>query len=225
MVLSPSELVVIGQNRMENHKYMKARVILERIRNDFPASSEATEAQILIADSFFNQKDYEEAAVEYRLFLDFHPANLKADYALYRLALCRYRRTRGPDRDLTMVHDGVEEFSKLIRLYPDSPLIPQAQEKLEDLKEILLTHDRRVASFYLKTHRWAGAISRYTLILTKTEDPEIVAEANAGIAKAQPHQDEFEKDLAEWEAKRTEKLAKDKEELGEATDDTEEISP
>ena len=59
-------------------------------------------AQIALADAYFNQGDYENAALNYEEFLQLYPASPKAKDALFRLGVCYLNLVKGPSGTLAL---------------------------------------------------------------------------------------------------------------------------
>src|SRR5258708_22396507 len=53
-----------------------------------------------------------------------------------------------PDRDYAEAQRAAEEYKSLVQQYPDSPLVPQAKQKLREVQEILAERQYRIAHFY-----------------------------------------------------------------------------
>ena len=58
----------------------------------------------------------------YREFLTLYPSHPKSDYAQFQVAEAYFRQRNGPDRDQTDTQDALEEYERLLDLYPDSPV-------------------------------------------------------------------------------------------------------
>ena len=72
---------------------------MKTIKNKFPYSNYATEAQLKIADVYYMQESYGEAAVAYEAFRDLHPKHEKVPYAMFRIGEVLLTTTsRAPSR-------------------------------------------------------------------------------------------------------------------------------
>src|ERR1700736_3059549 len=111
-----------------------------------------------------------------------------------------------PDRDRTEVVQAEAEFQTFLEKYPNSPLLPQAEQHLREVQEVLAEGNFRVASFYYTraAYRAAGArlielTNRYPLysqadhanwmlgqIYEKGEHNEIAARYYTRIVKDYP---------------------------------------
>jgi outer membrane protein assembly factor BamD len=167
--LSDRELYELGMKAIENGNYYKGRSILEEIVNRGNQDHElAALVQLAIADSYYGKRgllNLADAMSRYSTFLTFYPMHEKADYAQYRLALCHLHQVYAPDRDQRETYTALAEFQKVLTLYPDSPYVDLAGEKINDCYELLANHDYRVGMFYHRRKAYLGAVDRFMGIL------------------------------------------------------------
>jgi outer membrane protein assembly factor BamD len=96
----PEELYAKGQQLLEGRKilgvynwvqYDKAIETFQAIIDNYPYSEYEIEAQLKIADAYFDDGSYDEALSYYRDFADLHPQNERVPYTVLRSALCHSR--------------------------------------------------------------------------------------------------------------------------------------
>ena len=73
---------------------------------------------------------------------------MKRRYAQLQIAMAHYRQMEKPDRDHAEAVQAEAEFQTFLEKYPNSPLVPQAEQHLRDVQEVLAEGNFRVASFY-----------------------------------------------------------------------------
>lgn len=138
----------------------RAQKLLDRIRDDFPFSKFAAEAELLGADMAFSQGTWEEAAAAYKTFEDQHPSHPKAPYALYRRGLAQMALSRPPDRDQTATRNAAEAFQKLLYASPNGEFSADAKRRLADMRSRLAAHELTVVQFYLRKGQHDAALER-----------------------------------------------------------------
>ncbi len=140
----------------------------QEVKNKFPYSKLAVEAEMAAADVSFREENYAEAQVAYQLFRDLHPKHPETPYIIYRLALSSYHQIPDSiDRDLTISKTAIETFNELINQFPDSKYVAEAKEKrLECLKK-LAEKELYIANFYLKKKQWLSALTRVEGLLNQ----------------------------------------------------------
>jgi outer membrane protein assembly factor BamD len=65
-----------------------------------------------------------------------------------------------PDRDYAQAQHAAEEYKTLIQNYPDSPLVPEAKQRLREVEEVLAERQYRIANFYYLRDNMAAAQAR-----------------------------------------------------------------
>ena len=169
--LTNREMYDLAQGKIEHGGYYKARTILERlIKRPSLAESLLPEIQLSMADAYYGKSgllNLAEAMSRYANFLTFYPTHERADYAQYRLALCHFQQVYAPDRDQAETRVAIEEFRKIEGLYPDSPYVDLATERIQDGSDLLAEHEFRVGLFYYQRHAYLGAIDRFLTVLDR----------------------------------------------------------
>jgi outer membrane protein assembly factor BamD len=190
-----------GQKAVEKKDWESARQYFRRLIDAFPQSEHQAEARIAVADSYFEEggtANYVLAVSSYREFLTLYPQHPKSDYAQFRAAESYFEQKNSPDRDQTATEQALEEYQRLLDIYPQSAWVEPAREKIRECRQTLGRSHHLVGYFYQKTRKsWRSAIGRYETILTDYPDYERVDEVlfrvseclgNAGrYAEARPH--------------------------------------
>ncbi|MBI4699537.1 MAG: outer membrane protein assembly factor BamD, partial [Nitrospirae bacterium] len=79
-----------ANDKIKSGYYEEAREILQSIKTHDASGQYSALAQVRIGDTYFEDKMYDEAVVEYREFLKMHPYNKYASYAQYQTAMCYF---------------------------------------------------------------------------------------------------------------------------------------
>ena len=93
--------------------------------DSFPASTRAAEAQLYMGDTHFNQREYDQAIIEYDLLLQKYPNSDKKVTALYKKGLAL--------AELDETEDALTYLRRVVSDFPDSTEATSAQEKIDDL--------------------------------------------------------------------------------------------
>jgi len=146
-------------------KYEEAEASFKRVMEDYPITPEAVRAQLLIADLFYTQGSYADAASYYTTFYTYHPAHPRAPYALFQKGMSNFKEVLSEDRDQTATRTALFVFEDLTRDFPDNSYSLKARELIVFLKRRLAESELYVAHFYFKTKEYKGALLRYGEIL------------------------------------------------------------
>ena len=179
---SPSDEIVwaAGQKAVEKKDWESARQYFRRLIDAFPQSEHQPDARIALADSYFEEggtASYVLAVSSYREFLTLYPQHPRSDYAQFRAGESYFKQKNTPDRDQTATEQALEEYQRLLDLYPQSSWVEPAREKIRECRQTLARSHHMVGYFYQKTRKsWRSAIGRYETILSDYPDYEKVDE-------------------------------------------------
>ena len=176
--LFESETAFVQANDLiKDRDYEAAREILETVKAKDASRKYALLAGLRIADTYFEEGSYEEAAVEYESFLDIHPYHKYASYAQYKLAMCFFKRIKTVDISYSWAQRALQEFEKLRRRYPRNPYMDIIDSRIKTCKSILAGYEFYVGSFYFNKGSYEAAINRFTGLLEKYPDSKKESEA------------------------------------------------
>ena len=150
---------------------------LKEIQLRYTYSPYATLAELRIADTYFKQKEYEQAAVEYGEFIKNHPNHEETPYAVYRLGLSYYKQRRGADRDPTYTREAVRWFDELIENYPNSAFVDSAKKRRSKAREELAEREIYIGKFYKGRENFKAAAARFQVVVNDYSDTNGFEEA------------------------------------------------
>jgi outer membrane protein assembly factor BamD len=166
-----------ANEKIKKRDYEAAREILEDIKAQDTSQKYAALAQIRIGDTYFEEGLYEEAAIEYEMFLKLHPYHKYAPYAQYQLAMSYFKRIKGVDVSYSMAKQALIEFEKLQRRYPRNPYMDIAESRIKKCKSILAEYEFYVGKFYFKKGSYRAAAQRFNSLLQNYPDSKKESEA------------------------------------------------
>jgi outer membrane protein assembly factor BamD len=113
------------------------------------------------------------AVSSYRDFLTLFPSHPRADYAQFRVAESFYKQMNSADRDQLPTRQALDEFQRLLELYPQSTHLEATRERIQECRRRLARHEFLVGWFYQRTRQWCkAAIARYEVVLENFPDFE-----------------------------------------------------
>ncbi|HEY4676440.1 MAG TPA: outer membrane protein assembly factor BamD [Candidatus Angelobacter sp.] len=152
-----------SMDSMKKAHYQEARTLLETLINTYPDSEYIARAKLALGDAWYNEGGkaaWQQAESEYKDFQTFFPNLPEASEAQLKIASMHYREMEKPDRDYAEAQRASDEYKQLIQQYPDSPLVPQAKQKLREVQEILAERQYRIAHFYYLRDNLAASQAR-----------------------------------------------------------------
>ncbi len=157
---NPESIYQQGLEEYNSGSYKRSNELFQRVKEEYPLSSLAIMAEMGIADSFFSDKQYPEAALAYEEFVNMHPANENLPYAMYQTGLCYLSQLSTIDRDNTDAYKAIKEFERLTARFPDSKFAALAGNKILDCKKIIGAKELYIGEFYFKTKKYQASLRR-----------------------------------------------------------------
>jgi outer membrane protein assembly factor BamD len=155
------ELYRDGEVSFQKGRYEDALAQWKRVKESFPAPEMSARTEINIADAYFLNKDYIEAAAEYENFRKLHPSHELAGYALFGQGVSYFSQIKGIDTDQTPVKNSLAIFESYLKLYPNGANTLEVQEKIRACRDKQLQYELYVGRYYLRTKSYPAAIARF----------------------------------------------------------------
>jgi outer membrane protein assembly factor BamD len=161
---SPEVLYSQASAEVKDGHYKKAQESFLKLKEEYPLHELAILAEVGIADSLYNDKEYAEAENAYSGFVSLHPTNEKIPYALYQMGMCHYNEIGDIDRDQTETIKAKKEWEKLIARYPESKFSSMAEKLIQECKQKLAEKEFYVGRFYFRQEKYQAALSRFETV-------------------------------------------------------------
>jgi outer membrane protein assembly factor BamD len=162
-----------AMNDIKHGHHEVGRLGLQTLINTYPDSEYLAKAKLAIADSYYKEGGSSNITLAingYKDFIVFFPFLPEAAYSQMQVAMCNYNEMAKADRDTSHTKAAEEEFQTFLLKYPKDPLVPQAEQRLREVQEVLAEGQFRVAYYYyVKGDRRAAAgrlmplVNRYPL--------------------------------------------------------------
>lgn len=173
-----------AEDDIKNDHYQLAIDKLRSVKNKFPYSNYALEAQIRIGDVLFMQESFAEAAMSYETFRDLHPKHERMPYVMYRIAESYYKDNPGNiARDQGSAQKAVEAYNEFLRRFPNDPQAAEAKKALIESRQTLASKEMYIGDFYLKRNQPDSARGRYAKVVELFPDTEAAKEAQGKLQK------------------------------------------
>src|SRR6202790_1250754 len=144
-------------------RYTEGRLSMQTLLNTYPDSEYLAKAKLGVADSFYKEggtSSMTQAVQEYKDFITFFPFLDEAAYAQMQVGMAHYRMMEKTDRDKSQAAAAEDEFQAFLLKYPQSPLLPKAEQSLRDVQEVLADGQYKVARFYYLKQDYRAAAAR-----------------------------------------------------------------
>lgn len=180
----PSVLFQDAEEDIQSDHYQIAIEKLRTVKNKYPYSKYAIDAQLRIADVYFIQELYADAAAAYEAFRDLHPKHEKAAYATYRVG--KSYLNEAPSniaRDLTPIQRALDAYADFLRRFPNAPEAAEAKNDIEYGRRLLAEKELYVADFYYKRDFYDSAKPRYKKIIELYPETDAAQKAEKKLSE------------------------------------------
>lgn len=165
-----AQIMSEGLEDFEDGEYESAIQAFQQIKDRYPYSKFALEAELKMADALFNKDRYDEAFDAYSEFEKLHPKNPNIPYVMYQKAMCHFSQVTTIDRDQSNTLRAKEEFSRLIKRFPRNEYGVRARMKLRECYIFLAEYELYVGQYYYKSERYRTAKDRFRYLIENYPD-------------------------------------------------------
>ncbi|KEA64545.1 putative component of the lipoprotein assembly complex (forms a complex with YaeT, YfgL, and NlpB) [Marinobacterium lacunae] len=179
---------------MDQDNYDLAVEKLQLLEARYPFGQYSEQAQLELIYAYFRTYEPESASAAADRFIRLHPNHENIDYAYYMKGLTAFEQDRSfltrylpldeTQRDPGAARDSFDSFSTLVNRYPESEYAPDAQKRMQYLKNRLATHEIHVASYYMKRQAWVAAANRGRYVVENFQETPAVPDALAIMGEA-----------------------------------------
>jgi len=167
---SPEELMSQGMSEFRDGNYGDAVEAFQKLKDRYPYSKLAVQAELKMADALFKRKEFEEALEAYIEFERFHPKNKSIPYVIYQQGMCNFLRMSTIDRDQSSAKKALKKFERLQKEFPTNPFSLQAQRNIRKCLINLAEYEFYVGHFYFKSGHYLAALRRFEYLIKHYPD-------------------------------------------------------
>ena len=173
--MSAQELYNQAKASLTSGDYETAISTFEQLEARFPFGKYAQQAQLEIAYAYYKFDEPDSCITTADRFIRNNPGNPHIDYAYYLKGLANYTRgqeladrlaSRDPsDRDTRALRDAFNDFTQLVKKFPDSRYAEDATHRLIFLHNMLAKYEVNVAEYYMKRGAYVAAADRAKYVI------------------------------------------------------------
>lgn len=180
----PATLFKEAEEDIDGNHYQIAIDKLRYIKNKFPYSKYAVDAQLRIADVYYLQESFAEAAASYEAFRELHPRHEKTPYAMFRAGKSYYMDLPGTiARDLSTAQKALDAYNDFLRKYPSTPEATEARKDVAEIRKLLAEKELYIGDFYFKRGFYDSAKPRYKKIIELYPETDVAKTAEEKLSK------------------------------------------
>lgn len=192
--MSANDLYTHAKKALDSGDYQGAINAFEKLEARYPFGKYAQQAQLEIAYAYYKYDEPDSSIATLDRFIRNNPGNPNLDYAYYLKGLNNYNRganivdrlaPREPsDRDTRSLRDAFNDFSELIKKYPDSKYAKDARLRLVYLHNNLAQYEINVANYYMKRGAYVAAVNRAKYVVENYQRTPAAQEALQVMVRA-----------------------------------------
>ena len=184
---SASKLYAEAASEMDSGNYKRAIELYEKLEARYPFGRYAMQAQLDVAYASYKAEEPESAIAAADRFIKLYPQNPFVDYAFYLKGIVNYNRSVGyldryiptdtSQRDPGAALDAFNDFSELIKRFPDSKYSVDARQRMIYLRNNLAQNEVNVARYYMKRGAYVAAANRANFVIEHFQRTAAVQDA------------------------------------------------
>ena len=166
----------------------------EKLQTRYPFGPYAAQAQLELAYCYYKSEEPGSAIASIDRFMKLNPTHRHMDYAYYLRGLTMFNMGKGltdrfVNRDPSQRDPGAslqafQDFSELIKRYPESKYVSDSQLRMRHLRNILAQHEVNVANFYMRRGAFVAAANRARNVVEQFQQTPAMPEALVLLAKS-----------------------------------------
>ena len=197
-----SEIYAEAKTALDSGNWTKAIRVYKSLQTLYPFGRYTEQAQLELAYAYYKNREPEKATATLDRFLKTYPTHPSVDYAYYLKGLTNYEQNIGwlqrvfparvRDRDQQSARQAFNDFSELLRRFPDSRYAPDARQRMVFLRNAMAGYEVEVAEYYLRRKANVAAVNRARFVVETYQQAPQTGDALAVMHEAYTRLDQPE---------------------------------
>jgi len=175
-VVPADQLWTEANEAYDDEAYDYAIQRYKALLDQYPFDPHAEEAELKIAQAYYNADRFPEAIAAFGNFERMHPTSTYLPTTEYHRGLSYMAQYTTSDRDQQAVTNALNTFRNIVDRFPGTPWADRSVLRIRECREALAQHEAQVASYYLQRKSWRAAESRLRGLLTEYPETDAAAE-------------------------------------------------
>ena len=191
---SADRLYAEARGELDAGNYSKAIDLYQKLESTYPFGAHAQQALLDLAYANYKDDEPEAAIAASDRFIKLYPQNAHVDYAYYLKGLTNFNKGKGftqrylptdeSQRDPGAALKAFQDFSELIKLFPDSEYAEDAEQRMRYLRNVISKNEVHVANYYMRRGAFIAAVNRARFVIENYPRTPSVPDALVVMAKA-----------------------------------------
>jgi len=185
--LDARQLYETALNSLKSGNYQSAIKRLEALDLRYPFGAYSQQSQLDLIYAYHKQGNIPSALSTADRFIRQNPRHPNVDYAYYMKGLVNFSSEIGffqelfsaklSQRDASSARQAFEDFSELVRRFPDSRYVPDSRQRMIFLRNRLAEYEIHVAKYYMTREAYLAAANRAKYVVEHYPKTPSVAKA------------------------------------------------
>lgn len=149
-----------------------------------PFSDWSQKALVMSTFVKYRQNQYSDAIATGNRYLTLYPATKDSAYVQYLIGLSNWRQISSVTQDQKFSTRTIETMTKLVKEYPNSEYVSDAQVKIRFARDQLAGKEMQVGRYYLERKEYLAAIQRFRVVVEQYSNTNQIEEALARLVEA-----------------------------------------
>lgn len=168
--MSAEERFELGKAKFEDGEYLEAIKEFEIVKLQYPGSGVADDAQMYLADCYYEREEFLLAAEEYLSVKRNFQASPLVPLSQFKVGMSFFRMSPTSELDQQYTSRAIDEFQSYIDYYPAGDSVAAAELRIRELNERLARKEFDTAELYMKLEYYRSATYYYTVVTEKFHD-------------------------------------------------------
>lgn len=183
-----------AKDALNSGEYETAIKHYEGLEARYPFGRYAQQAQLEVIYAYYRYDEPESAIAAADRFIKLHPRHPFVDYAYYLKGLVSFNEDRGlverylpsdpSQRDPGAARQSFQDFSELIKRFPNSKYVTDARQRMLFLRNNLAQYEVNVADYYMRRGAYLAAANRAKYVVENYQRTPAMPEALSILASA-----------------------------------------
>jgi outer membrane protein assembly factor BamD len=183
-----------AKGALDSGYYTKAIEYYEKLETRFPFGIYAQQAMIDLAYAYYKNEEADAAIAACNRFIKLYPQNAHVDYVYYLKGLTNFNRGKGlterylpidaSQRDPGAALQSFQDFSKMIKRFPESEYVDDARQRMTYLRNNLAQNEVHIANYYMRRGAFVAAANRARYVVENYPRTPVIPDALVIMAKA-----------------------------------------
>ncbi len=181
---TPQEAYERGLALYEQGKYDRAAEYLQGVFDFGRTHQWAPDAQLYLARSYRQNKEYILAANEYTRFIEIYRSDPRVPEAEYERAMTYYERSPRFELDQTPTRQAIQYFQLFVTRHPGSEWVDEATTRMQELRNKLARKQFHTAELYERRELYEAAALEYQRTFDQFPDTGYADDALVGAMRS-----------------------------------------